>query len=130
MNTVTSSRRNVMRALAALSTGLPTLAYATPVFATTPSVSDAFPKAVAEYRYARSEFERIAEIGDDDASEVAGNVSDAAFEAVLKAPARDGGDLATKLEILLFEYTDCILDEDRLRLIVADARRLGERELV
>ena len=30
MNTVTSSRRNVMRALAALSTGLPTLAYATP----------------------------------------------------------------------------------------------------
>ena len=30
MNTLTPSRRNVMRALAALSTGLPTMAYATP----------------------------------------------------------------------------------------------------
>lgn len=86
-----------------------------------------FPAALAEYRQARSEFERIAESGDDDASDVAGNVSDAAFEAMLKAPARHGADLATKLEILLFEYADCILDEDRLRLIVTDARRLGER---
>lgn len=37
MNTVTSSRRNVMRALAALSTGLPTLAYATPGLVCTPA---------------------------------------------------------------------------------------------
>lgn len=86
-----------------------------------------FPAALAEYRHARSEFERIASIGDDDAANVAGNVSDAAFEAMLTAPARHGADLATKLEILMFEYTDCILDEDRLRLIVTDARRLGER---
>lgn len=127
MDTLTPSRRNVMRALAAVTTGLPTLAYASPVFAPAPALSSAFPKALAEYRHARSEFERIAEISDDDASNVAGNVSDAAFEAMLKAPARHGSDLATKLEILLVEYTDCILDEDRLQLIVIDARRLGER---
>lgn len=41
MNTLTPSRRNVMRALAAITTGLPTLAYATPAATAIPAFDPA-----------------------------------------------------------------------------------------
>jgi hypothetical protein len=54
MNTITPSRRNVMRALAALSTGLPTLAYAAPGLVCIPAGSDRWDVLLAAYSEARA----------------------------------------------------------------------------
>lgn len=116
-----TNRRTFLTGIAVASIAAPAAAQ-TFVCATSPLEG-----ALAEYRHARAEFERIAEFGDDDATTRAGGISDDAFEAMLKAPARNGADIATKLEILQFEYVDCVLDEERLHLIIVDARRLSGR---
>lgn len=54
MNTLTPSRRNVMRALVALSTGLPTLAYAAPGLVCLPDGSDRWAFLLAAYSEARA----------------------------------------------------------------------------
>ena len=123
MSEVSTSRRAVMRALAII-----------PSIIATPSVASsfgiictptAFPAALAAYRHAREDFERIAELGDDDAANIASNIADDAFEAMLKAPARSAADIAIKLDVLLVEYLDCVMDEERVRLIADDARRMA-----
>lgn len=123
MHEVATSRRDAMRALAIL----PTIIIAPAARAATGLAclpTSAFPAALTEYRKAPADFERIAAAGDDNAAEIAGNVSDRAFEAMLRAPSRNAADIATKIETLIFEYEDCIMDEDRLALIGQDARRL------
>jgi hypothetical protein len=80
---------------------------------------------LAEYRRCRADFDRIMYEDDADACTVAGNVSDRAFEKMLAAPAANMGDIATKLELLSFEYADCEFDEKRVAMIARDARRLA-----
>lgn len=124
MSELHSSRRDAMCALAILPTILAAPAAASAATGLTCLPTRAFPAALAKYRKARADFDRIAEEGDDKGADVAGNISDRAFEAMLRAPSRHAADIAIKIETLIFEYTDCIMDEDRLALISQDARRL------
>lgn len=123
MTDLAMSRRAVTRALF-LSTTIAASTVASAATGLTCLPTRAFPAALAEYRKARADFDRIAEEGDDKGADVAGNISDRAFEAMLRAPSRHAADIAIKIETLIFEYTDCIMDEDRLALISQDARRL------
>lgn len=59
MNSLTPSRRNVMRALAALSTGLPTLAYAAPGLVCLPVTDPAWEAALATEQRTREASERF-----------------------------------------------------------------------
>lgn len=58
MNTLTPSRRNVMRALAAITTGLPTLAYATPTLVCVPVNEEIWQAASSAERSAFEASER------------------------------------------------------------------------
>lgn len=87
--------------------------------------SSPFEAALADYRHARAEYDRIAELNDFDTSKVAGSASDTALHRMLEVPARNVADVATKLEILMFEYEDCEMDGPRMALIAKDARRLA-----
>lgn len=84
--------------------------------------SSEFERALAAYRHERKAFD----VARTDAE---GNAAcehiDCAFLRLLKAPARNGADIAAKIDAFLVEYEDSIMDEDRLKLIAEDARRLG-----
>ena len=87
-----------------------------------------FQDAVAAYRRARDEYERICRKGDDEAGRTACTATDKAFEGMLRVPSETVADIATKLETMIFEYQESTWDEDRCRLIADDARRLSGRE--
>jgi len=88
--------------------------------ATTP-----FSTALTDYRSFRAEFNRIAELDDDDDSRIAGTASDQALGRMIATPSSTVADLATKLETMLVEYEDSEWDADRVRAIAEDARRLA-----
>jgi hypothetical protein len=85
-----------------------------------------FAAALTEYRQARANFEHVASTSGDGASRTAGKASDGALGRMIAAPSSTVADLATKLETMLVEYQDSDWDEDRVRLIAADARRLAK----
>lgn len=86
------------------------------------ATSTEFERALAEYRSARRSFNNPIP---DDVSMAACERLDATFEILLRTPSRHAGDLATKIEILIAEYDESIIDEDRLRLVALDARALS-----
>jgi hypothetical protein len=85
-----------------------------------------FGTALIEYRQARANFEHVASTAEADESRAAGTASDNALGRLIAAPSSTVADLATKLETMLVEYQDSEWDEDRVRLIAADARRLAK----
>lgn len=81
-----------------------------------------FERAHSAWKKARSAFDVPL---NDEASSIAITKVDQAFEAMLRAPARHSGDIGIKLDAMLIEYEGSEWDEDRVRLIAADAHRLG-----
>lgn len=90
--------------------------------------SGEFDAAHAAYQTALAAFLRDDNDLTDHTSQNLANDVDAAFSRLLQTPSRDSADLAAKLEAYLVEYEDCMMDEDRLRLIASDARRLASVE--
>ncbi|MBV2149549.1 hypothetical protein KRZ98_14850 [Sphingobium sp. AS12] len=134
MNTLTPSRRNVMRALAAIATGLPTLAYATPTLVCIPRPdTTAWDSLVADYRAATSvmnahpygstcpshpDYETLDADHDQYLCRAARSL-----DAVMEYPVTDNRMLAEKMEIMVAEFGG----DNFVSSILADARRLCER---
>ncbi len=84
-----------------------------------------FSNALEVYRRMRADVEDTASHRSDDESRKVGKACDDALGSMIAAPSDTVADLATKLETMLVEYEDSDWDEDRVRLIAADARRLA-----
>jgi hypothetical protein len=85
-----------------------------------------FSNALEVYRRMRANVEETASHRSDDESRKVGKACDDALGCLIAAPSDTVADLATKLETMLVEYEDSDWDEDRVRLIAADARRLAK----
>lgn len=131
-----TTRRNVMRALAAITTGLPTLAYASPalVCIARPDAT-AWDRLVEDYRAATAAANahpygstspsdpRYDAISVDHAQYL--HKACRALDAVMEHPVTDNAMLAEKLEIAVKEFGG----DNFFNCILADAQRLAEESL-
>jgi hypothetical protein len=124
---ITSSRRSFLAAAA-----LAPVVIAAPAIAAQSDQNAVLDAAIARYRKAWTEYQNHPvhdTLLDDpdygrisDEGSLVSDRSDEALEAVLRIPTGSGRDIATKLDLLVAEYENCVLP-DRLIKIIADSTR-------